>query len=272
MLTGSPRLRRCVTWSERSTLSKSEYDLLINLEDAVQTAEILGLVNYTNLFGAYIDKAGNLSYTEDSKEWFDLSLISCFGKERADQLKFRNRRTYQEILFAGLGYRFNGERYFLPQHGQTDLAGDVAIAGTSGSVWPMKNWAYFRELKAKLEASGYKVNVLPLRSTILEHIADVQNHKCLVSGDTLPMHIALGSEIRCVTIFQCTSPWEIHDYGIQTKIVSPLLEKYFYKRHFDAEATTCIPLEDVAKEVVRTLGGVEYDPLGEMLITGMNGR
>jgi heptosyltransferase II len=103
-----------------------------------------------------------------------------------------------------------------------------------------------------LEAKGFKVNLLPTRPTIRQHIADVQNHKFLVSGDSLPMHIALGSEIKCLTLFQCTSPWEIHDYGVQTKIVSPLLEKYFYKRHFDIQATTCITLDEVYNTIIQT--------------------
>ena len=117
----------------------------------------------------------------------------------------------------------------------------------------MKKWAFYDQLKLKLEQkTGYKVNLLPKRSTVLEHIADVQNHKCLVSGDSLPMHIALGSGTRCVTIFQCTSPWEIHDYQLQRKVVSPLLGKYFYKRHFDVEATTCIALDEVYRQVTES--------------------
>ena len=72
--------------------------------------------------------------------------------------------------------------------------------------------------------------MLPKRSSLLEHLADVRNHRCLVGGDSLPMHFALGTGTPCVTLFTCTSPWEIYEYGIQKKIVSPLLEEFFYKR------------------------------------------
>ena len=84
------------------------------------------------------------------------------------------------------------------------------------------------------------MNVLPRRPTLLEHMGDVKNHRCLVGGDSLPMHLALGMGVPCVTIFNCTSPWEIHDYGIQTKIVSPLLERFFYQRGHDSAATSAI--------------------------------
>jgi lipopolysaccharide heptosyltransferase II len=108
-------------------------------------------------------------------------------------------------------------------------------------------------LKAELEAAGLRVNVLPRRDTLLEHLGDVSNHRCLVSGDSLPMHFALGTGTPCVTLFNCTSPWEIYDYSLQTKLVSPLLERFFYKRGFEEAATTAIPLEAVFDAVMEKL-------------------
>jgi ADP-heptose:LPS heptosyltransferase len=129
----------------------------------------------------------------------------------------------------------------------------VAIAADSGPIWPMKKWAYYGELKQQLENQGLIVNVLPTRPSLLEHLSDVQNHRCLVGGDSLPMHLALGTGTRCVTLFTCTSPWEIHDYGIQKKIVSPLLTEFFYKRGYDERATTAITIEEVVNAVMEQL-------------------
>jgi hypothetical protein len=67
------------------------------------------------------------------------------------------------------------------------------------------------------------------------------------------MHLALGTGTRCVTLFTCTSPWEIYDYGVQTKIVSPLLEEFFYKRGYDERATTAISVEEVINAVMAQL-------------------
>jgi hypothetical protein len=172
-------------------------------------------------------------------------LISVHGRQRADELKYLNRHTYQELIFEGLGFRFQGEKYGLPKPAVTDLSGDVAIAPVAGPVWPMKNWAHYDQLKLKLEAAGLRVNVLPRRSSLLEHIGDVKQHRVLVGGDSLPMHLALGVGTPCVSIFNCTSPWEIYDYGVQTKIISPLLGEFFYKRGLDPRATTAIELDEV---------------------------
>jgi hypothetical protein len=208
-------------------------------------------VDAGQLFGAYADSGDALCYTDNSRRWFDLSLISRYGKEEADRLKLQNRHTYQELIFGGLGLRFLDQKYLLPKPVPTSLSGDVAIASEAGPVWPMKNWAYYDQLKRALEAKGLIVNVLGRRALLLEHLADVASHRCLIGGDSLPMHLALGTNTRCVTLFTCTSPWEIHDYGIQEKIVSPLLEEFFYKRHFDVRATTVISMEKVLDAVMR---------------------
>ena len=253
MLKGSQKIAELIPWAKRDLVRGRDYDLVINLEDTPEAASVLDDLRHKDLFGAYLNGSNQVNYTDSSREWFDLSLISRFGRARADQLKLENRQTFQEMLFRGLGYPFSGQTYYIPHPEPTDLSGDIAIAPESGSVWPMKNWAYFDELKAKLEARGYTVNYLPLRNTLNEHINDVQNHKYLVSGDSLPMHIALGSRIRCLSIFICTSPWEIYDYGLQKKVVSALLEKYFYKRDFQKEAVESIGLEKVLADVLEHL-------------------
>jgi ADP-heptose:LPS heptosyltransferase len=97
------------------------------------------------------------------------------------------------------------------------------------------------------------VNVLAERRSLLEHLADVRNHRCLVGGDSLPMHFALGTRTPCVTLFTCTSPWEIYDYGTQKKIVSPLLDEFFYKRGYDERATRTITVDKVLDAVITQL-------------------
>ena len=244
---------RCVSWENRKRVADTPYDLVINLEDDRETSSFLDELKFKRLFGAYLDSNGEPAYTADSRNWFDLSLISTYGREAADRLKLLNRRTYQELIFVGLGLGFSGERYYLPPARPTGLKGDVAISSSAGPVWPMKQWAYYNDLKKELEAQGLKVNILQSRPTLLEHLADVQGHRCLVSGDSLPMHLALGSGVRCVSLFTCTSPWEIYGYGLQEKIVSPLLDKFFYKRGYNRNATTAISVERVKDAVMGQL-------------------
>jgi heptosyltransferase-2 len=253
LLQGIDREVRCVSWENRRHVADTAYDLVINLEDDRSSSSFLKQLKFKQLFGAHLNGDDKLTYTSNSRAWFDLSLISAYGRENADRLKLLNRRTYQELIFDGLGLAFNGEPYYLPTPQPTGLQGDVAISSTAGAVWPMKKWAYYAELKKELEAMGLKVNMLENRPTLLEHLADVQGHRCLVSGDSLPMHLALGSGVRCVSIFTCTSPWEICGYGLQEKIVSPFLEKFFYARGYDARATMAITVDEVVSAVMNQL-------------------
>ena len=244
---------RCFSWEERERALDAHYDLCINLEDTLDVAQFLKTVRCGEIFGAYVDSDGSLRYTANSERWFDLSLISAYGKMRADKLKFQNRQTYQELVFEGLGFRFAGETYLLPEPIETGLSGDVAIAADAGPIWPMKKWTYYDELKQRLENHGLTVNVLPQRASLLQHLSDVRNHCCLIGGDSLPMHFALGTGKRCVTLFTCTSPWEIYGYGLQRKIVSPLLEEFFYKRGYDKRAVTAIGVREVFDAVMEQL-------------------
>ncbi len=253
LLAGLTKTLRVVSWEDRAQFCDHEYDLVINLEDTLDVAQFLLSVKYKKLFGAFTDASGALVYSDDARGWFDMSLISRFGKAAADKLKLENHRTYQDLVFEGLGLKFQGEKYLLPEPVKTDLMGDVAIAPKAGQVWPMKNWAYYADLKTALEQKGLVVNVLPERATLLEHLGDVKNHRCLVSGDSLPMHLALAVGTRCVALFTCTSPWEIYDYGLMKKVTSPLLGEFFFKRGMDERAIKAITLDEVLNATLEQL-------------------
>lgn len=249
-----PESRIRTIYDEPSQLPKLTYDLVINLEDdTAYVHEVMRRVRFRKLFGADCAPNGHLVYTEDSKGWFDMGLISRYGLAHANELKYQNHRSYQEILFEGLGLVFRGEPYVMPDAlPVSSLEGDIAVAPTAGKRWPMKNWAYIDDLVEELSRS-YRVNVLPTRPTLLDHIADINNHAFLIAPDSLPMHLAIGLHKPCLAIFPCTSPWEIFDYGLLTKIVSPKLKQYFFGKKFVEDAVTCIPYESVRQTVLSQL-------------------
>ena len=124
-------------WEARARALDIPYDLAINLEDTLEVAHFLKSVRSAKIFGAYADSSNRLRYTDNSKDWFDLSLISSYGRQEADRLKLLNRQTYQELIFEGLGLRFAGDPYLLPNSIETRLSGDVGIGAVGGLVWPL---------------------------------------------------------------------------------------------------------------------------------------
>src|SRR5205809_158885 len=93
---------RCFSWDDRDQLRDRRYDLAINLEDTVEVASFVRSLPSQQIWGAYLNATGGVSYTQDFSDWFDLSIISVHGRVKADELKFRNRLTYQELVFKGL--------------------------------------------------------------------------------------------------------------------------------------------------------------------------
>ena len=70
------------------------------------------------------------------------------------------------------------------------------------------------------------------------------------------MHLALGLNIPCIAFFTCTSPWEIYDYGLLKKFISPLLEEFFYRRDYERRGTEAIKLEPVLEAIEELVPGV----------------
>jgi len=62
LLDGVEELRACVPWSRVDGLEGRRYDLVINLEDSREAANLLNSIKFGDLFGAYLNGDGKLSY------------------------------------------------------------------------------------------------------------------------------------------------------------------------------------------------------------------
>lgn len=91
--------------SLKSKLSNEKYDLTINLDDDYDACELAAKVNSRKIIGSYL-KNNKKEYTKDSSLWFDMGLISKFGKQKADTLKAKNKKTYQEIMYKILDLKY----------------------------------------------------------------------------------------------------------------------------------------------------------------------
>ena len=75
LLEGDSRINRIILNDEAKEFDFHDYDLVINLEDTKEEASLLSKIRYQDLFGAYLNEKNEMSYSENSSEWFDLSLI-----------------------------------------------------------------------------------------------------------------------------------------------------------------------------------------------------
>jgi heptosyltransferase-2 len=217
-------------------------------------AAIATALKKQTLIGSYLNGDGMPAYTDSSAEWFDKGLVSRFGKHKADILKMKNTKTYQEIIFEMLGKKFSGEEYILNSNGIATSCNKsdgllVGIEKNAGNKWPMKRWNKYDELAQLLISKGFNTTFFQQKKHIAQYIQDINDCDIIVCGDTLAMHIALALKKKVVAIFICTSPTEIYGYGRMTKVISPLLEQVYYKTNYVHEAVDSISVGQVYRTV-----------------------
>ena len=89
-----------------------KYELVICLDDDYEACKLASEVNSKKNIGAYL-KNNQKTYSKGSSLWFDMGLISKFGKQKADELKIKNKKTYQEIMYNILGLKYKKQEPIL---------------------------------------------------------------------------------------------------------------------------------------------------------------
>jgi len=239
-------------------IKKYFFDLIISLNEQKEALDFLEKLNYKKIIGVY-KEGDKINYTPESSYWFDMSLISKLGKEKADKLKLKNKKSYPQILIEMIGKKWKGQEYDLgidlEKSKEKEVKGRVGLINVVTGLWPNKGWVGYEQLAEKLKEDNYEVVFLGIRPSIKEHIEEIEKCELVVCGDTLGMHIALALKKKVVALFNCTSPTEIYDYGCLVKITSPLLKKYFYKKEYSIEAVKAIKIEEVYNAIKKLLKG-----------------
>jgi heptosyltransferase-2 len=243
------KLKAILILKNLEEISKIYFDLILSLEEDLQLANFVNNLSYKKLIGVYFDrKLKKILYTKESSLWFDMSLISRFGKKKADELKWKNRKSYQEILFKMLGFKFEGDEYLLNYEVQKPTykkIKKVFIEKRAGDKWPMKRWPFYYVVEKRLKKLKFSVRYLTQRKTLTDYLKDVSKCDVLICGDTLAMHLGLYLKKKVIAIFNCTSPWEIYDYGRMVKVVNPKLKDAFYKKDYDRKLVSAIKPNEV---------------------------
>ena len=131
-------------------LKGRSFKLVISLDEEEACCLVASSVDADRLVGAFIDEGGAVDYTAEARDWFDMSLISRFGKQRADQLKTENQRTHPELLAAMAAVEEGRPELPLPAEAEDHAARLFESAGLaeaeivvglntgSGARWPSK--------------------------------------------------------------------------------------------------------------------------------------
>jgi heptosyltransferase-2 len=237
---------QCITIeTAQNILRDHEFDLILSLEEDEECARLASTIKAKKRIGIYWQN-DKLNYTHESRGWFNMSLCSVKGPDEANALKKENPFSYQHWLFNMLGKEFTNEPYHIYRNASIKpITGLIGIEKRSGKVWPNKTWAGYNELAGQLKSEGFQIRTFQQRASIREYMDDIAACSCIISGDTLAMHLAIAYQIPCISIFNCTSPAEIHSYDILKKIVSPMLYENFYSRAYSKEVVESVSVKEV---------------------------
>jgi heptosyltransferase-2 len=234
-------------------LRNEKFDLVINLDEDYEVCKLATMLN-SKIIGAYL-KDGKVTYTDDSAQWFDLGLISRYGKEKADELKKINKKTYQQYLCEIL--KINPGKLILNlEEKEIEFADKFAernsikkedlvigLNTSAGKRWKLKSLSIEKtieianrlvdELKAKVILFGGKeekerneeikksAKVIDggCDNNLLEFASLINLCNIVVCSDSLAMHIAVALNKKVVVFFGPTSHAEIELYGLGKKII-----------------------------------------------------
>ncbi len=264
-----------------------KFDLVISLDE--DACDIATKIKKEKLIGCYLNDEKKV-YTSNSVTWFDMSLISRFGKEKANELKKSNTKTFQNHLSNMLdvesgGYVFNLTKEekdfslkFVKKH---NLQGTVIGLNTgAGKRWELKKISInktvelaerlvkelniqvilFGGLEEKernkeiLKKSNVEIIDAGCDNTVRNFAALINLCNIIVTSDTLAMHFGISLKKKIVTFFGPTSAAEIDLYGKGKKIIANSDCYCCYKKKTE-DGISCIDKIDVDKlfEAVKEL-------------------
>lgn len=229
-------------------LDYEKFDLIISLDDDYDACKLAAGIKSKKIIGAYL-KGGKMAYTEDSSLWFDMGIISKFGKQKADELKAINKKTYQEIMYQILDLDYKKQEpilildknnlqfgnEFKKNNGIENKDMVVGINTGAGGRWQDKRLSIEKtieligklnkKINAKLILFGgpeekerndkiknsVKMKIIDAGcdNSLMEFASLVNLCDILVTSDSLAMHIGTALKKKIVAFFYPTSAAEI---------------------------------------------------------------
>ncbi len=281
LLYKNPYLGKIFVWGE----PVGEYDLVIGLEDDREVCEFVSSAKTEKIVGAYSEK-GKTTYTPSA--WFDMSVISKYGIEKANELKKTNRKTFQRHMAELLGIKISpyvfsltpeeieyGEK-FVRELGIGARDEVIGINTGAGRRWPQKSWGvsqtiqlvnrFKKELGSTClilggEEERERNRMISSETGMpdagihsLRHFASVINQcKTVLSSDSLAMHFTIALKKRIVAFFGPTSATEIELYGLGEKLTPSIECLTCYKKACQVvpNCMDYLSVEDVFQAVKR---------------------
>ncbi|MFA5101451.1 MAG: glycosyltransferase family 9 protein [Candidatus Omnitrophota bacterium] len=197
LLSGIPYISRLMHYDLTTVLQlQSEYfDTVINLEKAPGICALSDSIKAWKKYGFRFNPiTGEVAAYLNAEKVLEVS---------ADQgLKHESRKTSSDFLFEIIGKRWQGEGYLLGYTPKTAVQYDIGFNTQVGVKWPTKAWPqeYWKTLEDKL-SGRYSITHQQGLDSLYEYMDWVNSCRCLVTNDSLGLHLALAMNKKVVAMF-----------------------------------------------------------------------
>jgi heptosyltransferase-2 len=284
LLRYNPYIRRIYTFSAFNLrqIEKRHYDWVISLDDERRICEVVRRLSSDRITGSYVADNGDLAYSEDASEWFDMGLISRFGKGMADLLKKKNHRTHTEIFERMLKIHVDKPCFFNKKKIKVVSFKKIVGRGrkiiglnlNAGERWPSKmmkhdeaaklvryllNRKFTCVLLGGKDDLGYNRKIISLVKNrnlilfkpvrLLEFAETISRLDLCISSDTLALHLAIAQGVPNISFYSPTSAAEVDTFGTGLKIRSTKSDYCSYRPHADNSTITCNRIVKVLKRM-----------------------
>ncbi len=277
ILTGNPYIKMVTDSYE--DLKDINFEVIYSFDDEIEVLKSVMELKYKRIVGAFI-RDGKSDYTEDSSRWFDMGLLSKYGKEKADKLKKQNELTYGEIFSEIINVNVPvPQEYMNIKKNKSEKAEhniNVGINPFAGKRWPSKELGVdqlvelIKELlknekiiislfgqgedeKKNLDIGNQiknkRVKVVNTEKSISILSYKISQMDYMITTDSLAMHLSISNRIPFVAFFNATSAAEIDTYGLGVKIKSTASDYCSYTKNADSTTITARRILEGLKEL-----------------------
>lgn len=276
---------------------KETFDLVISMDDEIEVLMWLKDIKHRDLIGAYLDNDVAV-YDERSSLWFDMGLLSRFGKEKADQLKKENHLTHRQMMEKIFGIKIKRPMFFnsyiienSTKYLFEPVFFNIGINSGAGGRWHSKEMRIKETIRLINMLLSFRICNKPIRVFLLGGSSEISRHNeikkainspflsdtgnsnsllsfaaiikhldYVVSSDSLALHLAIAQDVPHLGFFAPTSAVEIDTFGRGVKLISTSDDYCSYRKDADNSTIT-------AERVFQCMKGNIKDLQSHPLIT-----
>lgn len=251
-----------------------EFDHVYSLDDEHEELVHVAQLSKRALTGAFLDEYGKPVYTNNSSLWFDMGLISKYGKIEADNLKKNNSLTHIKIFKTIFEMEdIDVEPNYIGKMYQSRIIDNsrrliIGINPYAGGRWVSKELPEDKLItliemlykfvlrgevaivllgvgddynKNKRIESGFEDEYVYAidTSVSLSYMAKaISELDYLITSDSLALHLAISQGIPYCAFFAPTSASEVENTKNSTKIISETNDYCTYRSNVDTSTIT----------------------------------